>query len=168
MASAIARTPTPRTVADLLARLGNIPAWRVRLVPVPGTATEKDVIKVEAREDRLCELVEGTLVEKVMRYDESALTVSLSYFLSTFVRPRRLGILTGPDGTIRLMPGLVRIPDIAFLSRALSGREAAEGTDPSPGAGSRHRGAQQGEHEEGNAPEAPRVLRGRRPAGLVR
>ena len=30
--------------------------------------------------------------------------------------PRKLGIVTGPDGTIRLFPGLVRIPDVAFAS----------------------------------------------------
>ena len=114
MASVVAA----KTVADLLARLGNIPARRVRLVPTPGTATEKDVIAVEERENRLCELVEGTLVEKVMGFDESELAVSIIYFLSAFVRPRRLGIVTGPDGTIRLMPGLVRMPDVAFFSRA--------------------------------------------------
>lgn len=114
MASVVAA----KTVADLLTRLGNIPARRVRLVPVPGTATEKDVIAVEAREDRLCELVEGTLVEKVMGFDESELAILISFFLSAYVRPRKLGIVTGPDGTIRLMPGLVRIPDVAFYSRA--------------------------------------------------
>ena len=35
----------PETVADLLRRLGNIPAHRVRLQPPPGTATEEDVIR---------------------------------------------------------------------------------------------------------------------------
>lgn len=114
----VVANPTPaKTVADLLTRLGNVPARRVRLSPVPGTATEKDVISIGTREDRLCELVEGTLVEKVMGYGESALAFLLGSFLVNFVRPRKLGIVTGPDGIIRLMPGLVRIPDIAFLSR---------------------------------------------------
>lgn len=35
----------PDTVADLLRRLGRIPAFRVRLNPPPGTATEKDVVR---------------------------------------------------------------------------------------------------------------------------
>ena len=48
-----------RTVADLLQRLGNIPAERVWFRPIPGTATEQDVIDIEARENRLCELVDG-------------------------------------------------------------------------------------------------------------
>ncbi len=59
------------TAADLLHRLGGIPASRVRLVPTPGTATEKDVIAVHDRTNRLCELVDGVLVEKVMGFDES-------------------------------------------------------------------------------------------------
>ena len=49
------------TIADLLTRLGNVPANRVRLHPTPGTATEKDLIRVLDHENRPCELVEGTL-----------------------------------------------------------------------------------------------------------
>jgi Uma2 family endonuclease len=104
------------TIADLLRRLGNVPARRVRLVPTPGTATEKDVIRVLDRENRPCELVEGTLVEKPMGYEESQIAGLLLTLLNNFVRPRKLGIVTGPDGTIRLFPGLVRIPDVAFAS----------------------------------------------------
>jgi Uma2 family endonuclease len=37
-------------------------------------------------------------------------------FLNNFVRPRKLGIVTGEAGTVRLFPGLVRIPDVAFAS----------------------------------------------------
>jgi Putative restriction endonuclease len=104
------------TIAGLLKRLGNIPASRVRLYPTPGTATEKDVIKVLDRENRACELVDGTLVEKSMGYDESAIAATIIILLGSFVRCHKLGIVTGPDGTIRLFPGLVRIPDVAFAS----------------------------------------------------
>lgn len=62
-------TSTPLTVADLVELFGPIPAWRIRNQPAPGTATEQDVIDIEAREDRLCELVEGVLVEKTVGYD---------------------------------------------------------------------------------------------------
>ena len=104
------------TVADLLRRLGGVPASRVRLVPTPGTATEKDVIKVLDRENRPCELVEGTLVEKAMGFDESGIAVNIIFFISSFVRRHKLGIVTGEAGTIRLFSGLVRIPDVAFTS----------------------------------------------------
>jgi Uma2 family endonuclease len=109
-------TETTPTLADLLARLGGIPANRVLLRPHPGTATEQDVIDIDTCEDRLCELVDGVLVEKTTGYAESALAVLLSFFLVGFVRLHRLGIVTGADGTLRLMPGLVRIPDVAFVS----------------------------------------------------
>ncbi len=101
---------------ELLNRLGNIPAERVRLHPTPGTATEKDVLEALDRENRPCELVEGTLVEKPVGYEESELALLIGTFLNNFVRPRKLGIVTGPDGTIRIFPGLVRIPDVAFAS----------------------------------------------------
>jgi Uma2 family endonuclease len=104
------------TIADLLARLGNIPANRVRLYPTPGTATEKDLIRVLDHEDRPCELVEGTLVEKPMGYDESGIAVTIIILMGSFVRRHKLGLVTGEAGTIRLIRGLVRIPDVAFVS----------------------------------------------------
>jgi Uma2 family endonuclease len=108
--------PNTATIGDLLKRLGNIPAGRVRLHPTPGTATENDVVDVLDRENRPCELVEGTLVEKAVGYEESELALLIGTLLNNFVRPRKLGIVTGADGTIRLFPGLVRIPDVAFAS----------------------------------------------------
>jgi Uma2 family endonuclease len=104
------------TIADLLARLGNIPPNRVRLYPTPGTATEKDLIRVLDHEDRPCELVEGTLVEKPMGYDESGIAVTIIILMGSFVRRHKLGLVTGEAGTIRLIRGLVRIPDVAFVS----------------------------------------------------
>ena len=103
-------------MGELLKRLGGIPASRVRLRPTPGTATEKDVLKILDGNERLCELVEGTLVEKAMGYEESEIAGFLITFLNNYVRPRKLGIVTGEAGTIRLFPGLVRIPDVAFAS----------------------------------------------------
>jgi Uma2 family endonuclease len=116
MSTTVAAPPTFETVADLLKRLGDIPPHRVRLVPTPGTATEKDVLEAEARHDRLCELVDGVLVEKTMGYEEAVLATLLAHFLTDHVLRHDLGLVTGADGTIRLMPGLVRIPDVAFVS----------------------------------------------------
>jgi Uma2 family endonuclease len=104
------------TVADLLHRLGGISARRVRLVPTPGTATEKDVIKVHDRTNRLCELVDGVLVEKVMGFDESRFAVYLITCLGAFLNRHDRGTILGADGMVRLFPGLVRIPDVAFIS----------------------------------------------------
>jgi Uma2 family endonuclease len=105
-----------RTVADLLMRLGNLPPERVWFRPVPGTATEQDVIDIEARQNRLCELVDGVLVEKTVGYYESRLALLLGYFLEAFLEKHDLGFVLGADGALRLMPGLVRIPDVSFVS----------------------------------------------------
>jgi Uma2 family endonuclease len=102
-------------MADLLDQLG-VPPSRILLHPTPGTATERDVIDMEGREDRLCELVDGTLVEKAMGYRESVLAMALVEFLRRFVRAADLGVVSGEAGMIRLLGRSVRIPDVAFIS----------------------------------------------------
>ena len=62
------------------------------LHPRPGTATEKDVVHVLDRENRLCELVEGTLVEKAMGYEESEIALLIGTFLNNFVRRASWGL----------------------------------------------------------------------------
>jgi Uma2 family endonuclease len=110
-------TDTPiRTLADLLDRLGRVPLERIRFHPPPGTANEKDVLEIAAREDCLCELIDGVLVEKPVGYGESILALFLGRMLSNFAAPRNLGHVTGEQGMMRLFPGLVRIPDVAFAS----------------------------------------------------
>ena len=96
------------TVADLLGQLGGVSPARMRFRPLPGTATEADVLDVRQRHGLLCELVEGVLVEKLMGFRESFLTIALSAVLWGFVRTRNLGLVTGADGMLRLAPGLVR------------------------------------------------------------
>lgn len=111
-----ARRTKPATLADMLERLGNVPTSRIRFQPYPGTATEGDVLAIQAKEDRLCELIDGVLVEKAMGFGESLLAVYIASLLHGFVRPRKLGLVAGPDGMMRLSSGLVRIPDVSFVS----------------------------------------------------
>ncbi len=119
------------TLAKLVERLGGVPLERIRFRPYPGTATEEDVIRIEAQENRLCELVEGVLVEKPMGFRESLLAVAIAQCLREFVTPRNLGLVTGEGGMMRLFAGLVRIPDVAFISWArLPGREVPDAPIP--------------------------------------
>jgi Uma2 family endonuclease len=104
------------TAADLVERFGAIPLKRIRHDPPPGTATERDVVEIHGREDRLYELVDGVLVEKTVGTYESYLAMLLGQFLGSFAREHRLGIVLGADGMMRLAPGLVRIPDVSFVS----------------------------------------------------
>jgi Uma2 family endonuclease len=106
------------TVADLLRQLGDLPAHRVRLKPTPGTATEQDLLGIHDREGRLCELVDGVLVEKPMGYHESRAAAWLIHFITNYLVRHDVGEITGPDATIGLLPGLVRMPDVAFVTWA--------------------------------------------------
>jgi Uma2 family endonuclease len=106
----------PLTLADLLEQLGDIDPARIRLRPPPGRATEKDLLKIHDREDRLYELVDGVLVEKVMGFLEGALATRLGTLLSPLVEGQDLGILAGSDSPLRLLKALVRLPDLLFVS----------------------------------------------------
>ena len=108
--------PAIRTLADLLERLGGIAPGRVLCQPAPGRATEADLLEVATHDDRLYELVDGALVEKAVGLRESLLAIVIAASLREFVLPRNLGVVSGADGTMRLFPGLVRIPDVAFAS----------------------------------------------------
>ncbi|MDB5351091.1 MAG: hypothetical protein JWN86_2338 [Planctomycetota bacterium] len=114
--SADAPSASPRTVAELLEQLDGIPATRIRLDPFPGTATEADVLRVLDQENVICELIEGTLVAKAMGYAEARLAGMLLTFLNLFLMRRNLGLAAGPDGTVKLTSGLIRIPDVSFIS----------------------------------------------------
>lgn len=117
MPATVLSSPPVLTLSDLLERLGGISPSRVRFSPLPGTATEQDALDLLDHENRLFELVDGSLVEKAMGYRESILAVAVAAALRAFVIPRRLGFVSGADGMMRLFPGLVRIPDVAFTSR---------------------------------------------------
>jgi Uma2 family endonuclease len=116
MASATLATPNIDNLAELLERLGSIPLERIRFHPPLGTATENDVLARPDGVKRLCELVDGVLVEKPMGYYESWLAMILGSYLESYLRQNDLGILVGADGTLRLQPGLVRLPDVGFIS----------------------------------------------------
>jgi Uma2 family endonuclease len=111
-----AAEPGRETLADLLDGLGSIPLERVRLHPAPGTAVEEDLLKYVAGGRMLCELVDGVLVEKPMGFYESILAAVLIGHLRAFVQARDLGVVISPDGAMCLERGLVRSPDIGFLS----------------------------------------------------
>ncbi len=74
------------------------------------------MLAVNDHEDRLVELVNGVLVEKAMGYRESLIATILSQLLWNFLGQHPLGVVAGADGTLRLAPGLVRIPDVSFIS----------------------------------------------------
>jgi Uma2 family endonuclease len=108
--------PTDWTLADVLHHLGGIPSERIRMYPPLGTATETDVLQAKSRFDRVCELIDGMLVEKTVGYYESLVAVHVTYLLKLFLEAHDLGIVLGEAGTLRILPNQVRIPDVCFIS----------------------------------------------------
>lgn len=105
------------TWADRLCDLGNVPASRIRMESAPGTATMEDVTRLHDTEGRLYELVDGTLVEKAIGWQESLLAGILLQWLNNYLDAHRLGVATGADGMTRLFGDTVRGPDVAFVAR---------------------------------------------------
>jgi Uma2 family endonuclease len=107
--------PMDWTFADLQERLGGISLDRIHLYPWPGLATEKDVLEVHARTGRLCELVDGILVEKPMGFRESAIAMVIGRWIGNYLQGRNLGIVGGPDGMLKILGPQIRIPDVSFI-----------------------------------------------------
>lgn len=99
--------------------MGNVPLDRIVFDPPPGTATVADVIRlIDGDQKCAVELVNGTLVEKPMGLRESQIAIEVSNRIYNFQKPRQLGVVTGEHGTIRMVLGNVRIPDVAFFRRS--------------------------------------------------
>jgi len=107
--------PAAGTIDEIAARLGVSPD-RIRRDPAPGTAVEEDVLATDDGYRPICELLDGVLVEKAVGFYESRLAAVLIQILGGFAEQRGLGIVLGADGTLRLAPGLIRIPDVACFS----------------------------------------------------
>jgi Uma2 family endonuclease len=111
-------SPSFENLAEFLQEFGHYPPQRIRLRPAPGTATEDDLIEAERRTRRLCELVDGVLVEKPMGVHESWVAGKLIRFVGNYADAHDLGEVLPPDGPIRFAPTQVRLPDVSFFSRA--------------------------------------------------
>ncbi len=104
------------TAEDLVHHFGAIPLQRIRTEPPPGTATKEDLLAVNEHGNRLCELVDGVLVEKTMGGLESDVAATIVEFLKAYVRRNRLGTVLGADGSVAFAPKLVRVPDVSFFT----------------------------------------------------
>lgn len=99
------------TMADVIDRLGGIPAERILMRPAPGTATEADVVRF-----KLCELIDGTIVRKAaMGFFESRLGATLLRLIEEYAENHGLGFATGADSMTRVAPEQVREPDVSFF-----------------------------------------------------
>jgi len=89
-------------------------------------ATEADALEaLDGDDKRMVELIDGVLVEKPMGLRESYLALWLGTCLNNFVVPRRLGIVAGSDGLVRVAPRQLRLPDLGYYPWATPGFPAA-------------------------------------------
>ena len=114
-------------LSEILEELGSISSDRVRREPAPGHATIDDLLKVHAKGGQF-ELIDGILVEKAMGWCESFLATAIGSILRHFVIANNLGVVSGPDGFLEILPSLVRGPDVTFISwsRLPDGRVPAD------------------------------------------
>ncbi|HLQ45131.1 MAG TPA: Uma2 family endonuclease [Planctomycetaceae bacterium] len=105
------------TLADVQERLGGIPVSRIHLHPQPGTATIRDLERLDGKTLGTCELIDGVIVEKQMGWYESLVASVLIQILGQHVHIHRLGIVLGSDGVLRLFPQQARAPDVCFVSK---------------------------------------------------
>ena len=115
--AAPAATAAEWTVAELAERFGSLPASRIRTDVTPGAATEADMELIRRESGALCELIDGTLVEKVSSEYDSFIGGMLAFRLGSHVHHRRLGWMHGANGCFWLGSNL-RSPDVSFTRKA--------------------------------------------------
>ncbi|WP_029630643.1 Uma2 family endonuclease [Zavarzinella formosa] len=115
MATATLQERIP-TMADVMAKMGDIPPSRILMRPSPGTATEDDVLRLgKSADKRICELIDGVLVEKPMGMQQALLVIWLGQLLGEWARRFNLGLVFGDRATLRMIAGNIRIPDVCFI-----------------------------------------------------
>jgi Uma2 family endonuclease len=107
--------PDVVNVRDLIAHLGGIPPERIRMHPLPGTATEKDLLRLVEHDKILCELIDGVLVEKVMGAREGGVGGVILAHIEMYLLQNDVGATFGADSTLRVLAKQVRLPDVSFV-----------------------------------------------------
>jgi Uma2 family endonuclease len=107
--------PNVVNVRDLIAHLGDIPPERIRMHPLPGTATEKDLLRLLERDKILCELIDGVLVEKAVGAREGGVSGVILHKIESFLDEHDVGATLPGDAPLRLLGKLVRMPDVSFV-----------------------------------------------------
>ena len=108
--------PLGFTAQDILDRFGPIPLGRIVNLPFPGTATEADLIRDRHRQERRCELIDGTLVVRgVVTWEEALVATDAGCVLNEYARRTRRGIAINSIACFRTASGNVFSPAAAFV-----------------------------------------------------
>ncbi|RIK85530.1 MAG: Uma2 family endonuclease [Planctomycetota bacterium] len=116
-------SPTPQftlpsnwSLADLQDYLGGVALERILVYPPPGLATVEHALWLDDHEDRVCELIDGILVEKPVGLYESVIATLLASLISDYLKNNPRGIVSGEAGQLYILPNRMRVPDVAFIS----------------------------------------------------
>lgn len=72
--------------------------------------------ELPANKNRLFELINGEIVEKVASFTPSKLAMRVGRFIGNFADD--IGYITGADGSYILAPGYEFMPDVGYISKA--------------------------------------------------
>src|SRR5258708_2407355 len=67
--------------------------------------------------DRILELIEGEIVEKVPSFEPSRIAARIIMLFGTYLLPNEIGYVTGADGGYRISDGDVLNPDVGYISK---------------------------------------------------
>lgn len=67
--------------------------------------------------DKLYELIDGEIVEKMGSFTPSQIAATISMFINLWARETRLGYVTGADGSYTISDENEFIPDVAYISK---------------------------------------------------
>lgn len=109
--------PTDWTLDQLQHHLGGIPLERIRMYPPPGMATQSHLEHLVDNKISLCELIDGTLVEKSEGWYEATLAQIIGGFLQEYLAKHKSGLGLGADAALRILGDQIRLPDVCFISR---------------------------------------------------
>ncbi len=104
--------PLAKSFAEVVRDLGDIPLKRIRAYPPPGTATAADL---DRPDNKLCELIDGVLVEKPVGARESVLGAYINGLMWSFIKEDDLGVILGADGLFWVDAEQLRAPDVTFF-----------------------------------------------------
>jgi Uma2 family endonuclease len=72
-------------------------------------------IDLPENQDRIFELIDGELVEKMPSFTPSRIAADVVFFFKLYLRDHDIGYVTGADGGYAMPDGSVLIPDVGFV-----------------------------------------------------
>ncbi len=78
----------------------------------------RTILAMPENRDRILELIDGELVEKMPSFTPSRIALRVAYHLSSYLDAHDIGYVTGADGGYIMSDEDVLIPDVGYISKA--------------------------------------------------